>query len=169
MPAILAHRAERRHDYGLCPRRRANPSPRPSHATRWCGQTLVPPPGLALPSGRDVRDPPLRRGTPPPGATRARPSNSCALHNRTCVWHNDEVKPLRFSRSARKHRIGRDSARYVIANYLPDESRLVSGDVKRSWTGLDERGRELEIVAFERPDCWLVVHVMPTHYRRRKP
>jgi hypothetical protein len=37
----------------------------------------------------------------------------------------------------------------------------------RSWLGCDERGRELEIVAVERDDCWLVVHVMPAHYRTK--
>jgi len=41
-----------------------------------------------------------------------------------------------------------------------------TGDTALSWIGLDERGRELEIVAVERPDCFLVIHVMPTHYRK---
>ncbi|MHB1930206.1 MAG: hypothetical protein ACYCUG_12440 [Acidimicrobiales bacterium] len=36
------------------------------------------------------------------------------------------------------------------------------------WVGDDERGRELEIIAIERPDCRLVIHVMPTHYRRTR-
>jgi hypothetical protein len=35
-----------------------------------------------------------------------------------------------------------------------------------SWVAYDERGRELEIVAIEKPDCYLVIHVMPTHYRK---
>ena len=35
-----------------------------------------------------------------------------------------------------------------------------------SWVAVDERGRELEIVAIEKPDCYLVIHVMPTHYRK---
>jgi len=34
------------------------------------------------------------------------------------------------------------------------------------WVGSDERGRELEIIAIERTDCRLVIHVMPLHYRR---
>ena len=38
-----------------------------------------------------------------------------------------------------------------------------------TWIGEDERGRELETVALGRPDCLLVIHVMPTHYRRNKP
>jgi hypothetical protein len=79
------------------------------------------------------------------------------------------VKPLRFSRSSRKHRIGKASARHVIATAMPHTSTDANGVVSRSWVGDDERGRELEILAFEQPDCWLVVHVMPTHYRRNKP
>ena len=36
------------------------------------------------------------------------------------------------------------------------------------WVGNDERCRELEIIAIEAPDCRLVVHVMPTQYRRNR-
>ena len=79
-----------------------------------------------------------------------------------CVWHNRWVKPLRFTRSARKHRIGKTSARYVIATTTPVIGQDPTGQMTtRSWLGPDERGRELEIVAIECPDCWLVVHVMP--------
>jgi hypothetical protein len=31
----------------------------------------------------------------------------------------------------------------------------------------DDRGVELEIVALELDDMWLVIHVMPTHYREK--
>jgi hypothetical protein len=41
--------------------------------------------------------------------------------------------------------------------------------VRRAWIGDDERGRELEVVAIERPDCWLVIHVMPTRYQKEQP
>jgi hypothetical protein len=43
---------------------------------------------------------------------------------------------------------------------LPD--RLV-------WTGPDDRGLELEIVALDLADYLLVIHVMPTQLRRRQP
>jgi hypothetical protein len=43
-----------------------------------------------------------------------------------------------------------------------------TGTETLTWVGDDERGRELEIVALDRPDCLLVIHVMPTHYRRKK-
>ena len=38
---------------------------------------------------------------------------------------------------------------------------------RRTWIGPDDRGVELEIVAVVQPDYLLVIHVMPTHYRRR--
>lgn len=38
-----------------------------------------------------------------------------------------------------------------------------------TWIGEDERGRELEVVAIDRPDCLLVIHVMPTALRKEKP
>ncbi len=39
-------------------------------------------------------------------------------------------------------------------------------DEQLVWIGNDDRGVELEIVAVEKPDCLLVIHVMPTHYRK---
>jgi hypothetical protein len=80
------------------------------------------------------------------------------------------MKPLEFTRGSRKHRIGRASARYVIATAEPVESTdVATGTLRRTWVGTDERGRELEVVAIERPDCWLVIHVMPTYQRRNNP
>ncbi len=77
------------------------------------------------------------------------------------------MKPIRFTRGARKHRIGRKSAYYVVAMTEADISPdPVTGDTTLSWVGPDERGRELEVVAIEKPDCFLVIHVMPTHYRK---
>jgi hypothetical protein len=78
-----------------------------------------------------------------------------------------EGKPIRFTRGSRKHRIGRASARHVIDTVAPTvETDEVTGALIIRWIGDDERGRELEILAIERPDCQLVIHVMPTHYRR---
>ena len=79
------------------------------------------------------------------------------------------MKPLRFTRASRKHRVGRASARHVIATV---SAEVTQDEESRAdlltWVGQDERGRELEIVALDRPDCILVIHVMPTHYRRNK-
>lgn len=41
-------------------------------------------------------------------------------------------------------------------------------DVRLVWTGPDDRGIELEIVALDLPDEWLVIHVMPTALRRNR-
>lgn len=80
-----------------------------------------------------------------------------------------QVTSLRFARSARKHRIGKASVRHVIAT-TPAESDIhpVTGETLWTWEGDDERGRELEIVAVEKADALLVIHVMPTHYRRKQ-
>lgn len=75
-------------------------------------------------------------------------------------------KPVRFTRGSRKHRIGRGSARHVIASAAADTSTdPETGETTLTWIGKDDRDRELEIVALEREDCLLVIHVMPTHYR----
>ncbi|MGH9920100.1 MAG: hypothetical protein ACRD6W_14695 [Nitrososphaerales archaeon] len=44
----------------------------------------------------------------------------------------------------------------------------VTGDVTISWIGADDRGVELEVVVIEKPDAFVVVHVMPTQYRSRR-
>jgi hypothetical protein len=78
------------------------------------------------------------------------------------------VKPIRFTRGSRKHRVGKKSAYHVIpmtdATITTDPD---TGETTLSWVADDERGRELEIVAIEKPDCYLVIHVMPTHYRKK--
>lgn len=77
------------------------------------------------------------------------------------------MKLIRFTRGSRKHRVGRKSAYHVIAMTVATiTTEPDTGDTTLSWVGKDERGRELEIVAIDKPDCYLVIHVMPTHYRR---
>lgn len=74
---------------------------------------------------------------------------------------------IRFTRGSRKHRIGRAHARYVIATTKPGKAKDTETQVMVwTWIGLDDRGLELEIVAIERPDCLLVIHVMPTELRK---
>lgn len=76
------------------------------------------------------------------------------------------MKPIRFSRSARRHRIGKAHAYYVMANNQPV---IVNDPQTRqatmTWIAEDSRGRELEIAAVETMDCFLVIHVMPTSLR----
>lgn len=81
---------------------------------------------------------------------------------------NGQVKPVRFSRSSRKHRIGRASARHVIATVrATQEIDDGTGTVFWNWIGEDERGRELEILGIEKSDALIIIHVMPTRYRRK--
>ena len=80
------------------------------------------------------------------------------------------MKPLRFSQSARRHRIGRASARHVIDTIEATQTiSTTTGEMLWAWVGDDERGRELEIVAVEKPGALVVIHVMPTSLRRREP
>ena len=75
---------------------------------------------------------------------------------------------VRFTRSARKHRIGKAHAVYVMEHHQP---QTIPGDEQRDpqyvWIGDDDRGVELEIVAIDLPDMLLVIHVMPTAFRRK--
>ena len=40
-------------------------------------------------------------------------------------------------------------------------------DARIEWVGLDDRDVELEVIAVELPDLWLVIQVMPTVLRRK--
>ena len=73
----------------------------------------------------------------------------------------------RFTQSARKHRIGKARAKYVIRNCEPILVKSKAGmEERRIWVGKDDRGLELEIVAVAVKDYLLVIHVMPTVFRR---
>ena len=81
--------------------------------------------------------------------------------------HNS-ARPVRFTRSARKHRIGRAHALHVIATVTPTEVAATDEfDARRVWLGPDDRGVDLEIVALVLPTELLVIHVMPTALRRK--
>lgn len=73
----------------------------------------------------------------------------------------------RFAQSARKHRIGKTSARYVMDKYEPTRFED-EGTLKLLWVGKDERERELEVIAVDQDVSVLVIHVMPTHFKNRR-
>jgi hypothetical protein len=90
---------------------------------------------------------------------------------------SDKTEPLeiRFTQWARKHRIGRAFARYVLATAEPTAVTTTSGADAWLYIGPDERGRELEVIALEvnpgdggRPYL-LVLHVPPTQIRGDPP
>ena len=74
---------------------------------------------------------------------------------------------IEFTKSPRKHKIGKQRVREVIATSTP--TLFFEGGVsKLRWIGKDRRGLELEILALEEGEVWLVIHVMPLNFRRRK-
>ncbi|WP_100498289.1 hypothetical protein [Geodermatophilus chilensis] len=84
---------------------------------------------------------------------------------------NSDRGEIRFTQSARKHRIGRASARHVLASTEATPVTTSSGADAWLYVGPDERGRELEIIALEVQPAdagqpyLLVIHVMPTQLR----
>jgi hypothetical protein len=75
---------------------------------------------------------------------------------------------IKFTQSARKHRIGKSRALYVIENNFFEIIFNQEGKFQQVWIGIDDRGLELEIVAVVLEEYLLVTHVMPTNLRRRK-
>jgi hypothetical protein len=76
---------------------------------------------------------------------------------------------IRFTKAARKHRIGRPHARYVMASVVPTEIVTAQGEQGWLWVASDERGRELSIIGVEiidsatRQPTLLVIHVQPRY------
>ena len=88
--------------------------------------------------------------------------------------YNTDPLEIRFTQSARKHRIGRASARHVLASTEPTAVTTSSGADAWLYVGPDERGRELEVIALEVHPAdggryLLVIHVMPTQLRGDSP
>lgn len=77
------------------------------------------------------------------------------------------ARPLRWYRTARRHRIGKGHAMHVISSTEPVQvPGSETADARLVWIGEDDRGIELEIVALDLEDAVVVIHVMPTNLRR---
>ena len=76
---------------------------------------------------------------------------------------------IQFAQNARKHKIGKAHALYVMEHYASvREYGVDSKENRLKWRGFDDRNLELEIEVIElTQDHWLVVHVMPARFRRR--
>ena len=78
-----------------------------------------------------------------------------------------QIPIRRFAQSARKHRIGKTSARYVMDMFEPTRFDD-QGTLKLLWVGKDERDRELEVIAIDYVTYILVIHVMPGGFNRKR-
>ena len=78
------------------------------------------------------------------------------------------TRKVRFTRDARKHKIGHARARIVIENNEPmHRPGLFSNEMKLTWIGIDDRGLELEIIGIESDNEIFIIHVMPTIFIKR--
>ncbi len=77
---------------------------------------------------------------------------------------------VRLFPSARKHRISRTCV--LAAMEAAGEPRRIpatdgQADDRWLWIGFDDRGVELEVIAIQQGDVWIVIHAMPTAWRNR--
>jgi len=72
---------------------------------------------------------------------------------------------IQFSKSARKHKIGKGRARFVVSGIEP-RIEIANGREKWYWVGVDNRGLLLEIIAIREGSVLTVIHVMPRRFRR---
>ena len=78
------------------------------------------------------------------------------------------MKNIRFTSDARKHKIGAAHARFVVENKVAERTPGQNEFEHRLfWIGVDDRGLELEIAGIEFEEEILIIHVMPTNFRRR--
>ena len=76
-------------------------------------------------------------------------------------------RQIRWYRSARRHRIGKAHAIHVIETTEPAAiAATETYDARLVWIGADDRGVELEVVALDLPEAVVVIHVMPTSFRK---
>ena len=82
--------------------------------------------------------------------------------------NNVGVRRVRFTQSARKHRIGKAHALAAMeAAGEPEVVPAVEGlDARLVWVGPDDRGVVLEVIGVDLPDYLLIIHVMPVALRR---
>jgi hypothetical protein len=76
-------------------------------------------------------------------------------------------EPARIARSARKHRIGNA---HILEALTGAHSTTPAGSDGYLLIGVDARGVELELIVVpddRDEDCWVVIHAMPTAWRKR--
>lgn len=74
---------------------------------------------------------------------------------------------VRIVSGARKHGISRRRIEQALSSQTEAlATRTETTDPKIRFVGRDERGEEIEIVAVVLPGLLLIIHAMPTRYRR---
>ena len=68
---------------------------------------------------------------------------------------------------ARKHGLTRRRIEEALAAHQRADTVLGDGDPRIHFIGRDRRGEEIDVVAIVLPALLLVIHAMPTRYRRR--
>ena len=80
------------------------------------------------------------------------------------------VAEIRITSSARKHGLSRKRIQEALDAHEVATSVVVgTTDPKIRFVGADRRGEEIEVVAVVLPGLLLVIHAMPTRYRRSLP
>jgi hypothetical protein len=86
------------------------------------------------------------------------------------MLNNNEVVPVAFTQSSRRHKIGRARVRQVLADPVvvvrieePHDPR-----VRMLYLGDDVSGRALEVIAVEESDRLVVIHAMDLRDKFRK-
>ena len=72
---------------------------------------------------------------------------------------------VRFTKSARKHRLGRGRVLEIIEGVEPTVQSDARGD-RLLWIGRDSRGLEIEVVGLLLSDVLLIIHAMPAGFRK---
>ena len=73
---------------------------------------------------------------------------------------------VRFTRSARRHRLGKAHVLEVVNTHSP-QSMVDERGERLIWIGSDSRGLELEVIGLVIADELLIIHAMPYQFRRK--
>ena len=78
------------------------------------------------------------------------------------------MRRVKFTQSARKHRIGKVHVLAAMNSAAEPERFPAEGnlDDRLLWIGEDDRGVVLEVIGIDLPDYLLIIHVMPHSFRR---
>lgn len=113
------------------------------------------------------RAPVVRSPPPQPRVGRWKRCDDTSARRRLLGYNMGVERPVRWYRSARRHRIGKAHALHVMNTVVPDEVPAQADlDARLEWVGVDDSGIELEIVALDLPDAIVIRPVVPTALRR---